>query len=67
MDRANTTVERAYQLADSGEFELISDISRKLSQEGWPDPRGHLVGNTLITSLRRRIAAARAAKMADAK
>ena len=67
MDRANTTVERAYQLADSGGFELISDIARQLSKEGWPDPRGHLVGGTLIASLRRRILAARAAKMAEVK
>ena len=52
MSRVNT-VERAYQLAASGECASLEDIRRRLSQEGCESVTGHLSGRAIQQSLRR--------------
>ena len=42
MNYRLTTVERAYQLAESGEFANVGEIKRQLSTEGYSDVQGQL-------------------------
>ena len=47
------TIERAYQLARSGEFKTVAEIRTKLNQEGYLDVAGQIYGPTLASALRR--------------
>lgn len=53
-----TTVERAYQLARSGECATVSEIKARLRSEGYGDVAGQLYGPTIQRSLRQLCAAA---------
>lgn len=53
MTHRLTTVERAYQLAESGECANVSDIKRRLSAEGYSDVQGQLYGATITSALRK--------------
>ena len=57
-----TTIERAYELARSGECATITDIKKRLDKEGYPDAGGQLYGRTLQTELRRLCAEAKVAE-----
>jgi hypothetical protein len=56
---AVSTVERAYQLAQSGRFQTMSEIKNQLRAEGYYDAAAQLEGRTLTKDLRRIIEAAR--------
>ncbi|HWA63205.1 MAG TPA: hypothetical protein VG939_17640 [Caulobacteraceae bacterium] len=60
MTSRSTTVQRAYELARSGECEGIADIKRILEAEGRDDIAGQLFGPTIGAALRRLCVAARA-------
>ena len=60
MDNRPTTLERAYQLAKSGEFVGISDLTTRLVAEGYANASEQLYGRTLLADLRRLCIAARA-------
>jgi hypothetical protein len=47
------TVERAYQLAASGECASVSDIRDRLAREGYSNVVSHLGGKTIAVALRR--------------
>lgn len=55
-----TTVERAYQLAKSGECATVSEIKARLRSEGYGDVAGQLYGPTIQRSLRQLCTAAKA-------
>ncbi|HMI96211.1 MAG TPA: hypothetical protein VK479_06825 [Micropepsaceae bacterium] len=57
MDRP-ATVERAYQLAESGDCATVDDIKSRLQQEGYSSVGQHLAAPTLTRALRRLCAAA---------
>ena len=65
MDRKPTVVERAYELAASGEFSRVSDIAQRLSKEGYASPREHLEGRMIQSALRKACAASRPCKAGD--
>lgn len=52
-------VERAYQIAASGEVNDILHIKTKLNQEGYFEIDAHLDGSGIRRDLKRRIVAAR--------
>ncbi len=54
-----STVERAYQLASSGECAGVSEVKVRLRSEGFSDVAGQLYGPTIATALRRLCAEAR--------
>jgi LmbE family N-acetylglucosaminyl deacetylase len=54
-----STIERAYQLAKSGEFRTVSNIKDRLHAEGFTDGIAQVTGRTLTNALRRLISAAR--------
>jgi hypothetical protein len=54
-----TTVERAYQLARSGQCQSLTEIKKRLSDEGFADATGQLTSRTLTDALRRLIETAR--------
>lgn len=56
-----TTVERAYQLASSGEVFSLTEIRKQLRAEGYHDAPAHLAGVALVTELRRLLIVARKA------
>ena len=60
-----TTIERAYELARSGECATITEIKKRLDREGYPDAGGQLYGRTLQTELRRLCAEAKAAEAGE--
>lgn len=49
-----TTIERAYQLAESGTCRTISDVKAKLQAEGFSSIQDHLHGLTISRALRQR-------------
>jgi hypothetical protein len=53
-----STVERAYQLARSGQCPTINDIKIRLRAEGCPQIAAHLAGLTIQRALRDLCAAA---------
>ena len=53
-------IERAYQIADSGEVSDILHIKTRLNLEGYFEIDAHLDGSTIRRDLKRRIAAAQA-------
>lgn len=48
-----TTVERAFQLASSGECPTLGDIRSRLSQEGYHDGPSQISGPSLLKQLRK--------------
>jgi hypothetical protein len=54
-----TTVERAYQLAATGECGSLTDIKKRLHEEGFVDAAAQLTSRTLTNDLRRQISGAR--------
>jgi hypothetical protein len=57
MDYRSTSLERAFELAKSGQCATVEEIKKKLKAEGFWDDQ--LVGKTLIKQLRELIEAAR--------
>lgn len=51
-----TTLERAYQLAESGECRTVSDVKRRLSEEGFERVADQLYGMSITSALRDRCA-----------
>ena len=60
MNYRLTTVERAYQLAESGEFANVGEIKRRLTTEGYSDVQGQLYGSTITSALKKLCDKARA-------
>jgi hypothetical protein len=58
MTKTPTTLERAFDLARSGECRQITDILIKLKREGYGDARRHLDGAGLQRQLKDLMAAA---------
>jgi hypothetical protein len=58
MDQNKTALERAFELAKSGEYATVELIRRKVSGEGYP--RDQLQGVSLRRQLKELILAARA-------
>ena len=59
-----TILERAFQLADSGEFVNASAVQDRLSKEGFEDIWCQLTVTSLHRQLNKRCAAARASRPA---
>lgn len=57
-----TTIERAYQLARSGECATVGAIKDRLKAEGFSDIAGQLYGPTIQRALRELCAASRRAE-----
>lgn len=53
MNHRPTIIERAYQLARSGEHGTLSSIKQQLSAEGHERVQEHLYGGTLSAALRK--------------
>lgn len=49
-----TTIERAYQLAESGECRTVSEVKQRLSAEGYDRINDQLYGSTVTAALRDR-------------
>lgn len=58
MNRQLTTIERAYELAKSGEVRTITEIRDRLREEGYSDAKVQIYGRVLLTDLRRLCVAA---------
>jgi len=56
MTHRPTTLERAYQLADSGDFKTVGDIKRRLTEERYERVKEHLEGPSIMRALRERCA-----------
>ena len=61
MDDRPTTMERAYQLAKSGECVGVANIIDRLRAEGYTDAPAQIFGPTLTADLRRLCVKARGA------
>jgi hypothetical protein len=53
MTGALSTIERAYQLARSGDCANVGKIKDRLRTEGYANVNGHLFGPAINTALRR--------------
>ncbi len=53
-----TTLERAYQLADSGECRTVTEVKKRLQAEGYDRIADQLYGRVVTNALRDRCAAA---------
>ncbi len=60
MTGSRTTLERAYDLANSGECAGVAEIKARLKAEGYTDTNGQLYGASIGKDLRRLCGAARA-------
>jgi hypothetical protein len=60
INSRSSTVERAYELARSGQFRTVSEIKIRVRAEGYYDALAQLEGRTISADLRRLLAAARA-------
>jgi hypothetical protein len=60
INSRSSTVERAYELARSGQFRTVSEIKIRVRAEGYYDAVAQLEGRTIGADLRRLLAAARA-------
>ncbi len=60
MDQRPTTLERAFQLARSGECRSVTQIRARLMAEGAHDVQGQLYGMTIRNKLREAMKAAAA-------
>ena len=49
-----TTLERAYQLAESGTCRTVSDVKQALQGEGYDRIQDSLYGGTITAALRKR-------------
>lgn len=49
-----TTLERAYQLAESGSCRTVSDVKQALQGEGYDRIQDSLYGGTITSALRKR-------------
>lgn len=49
-----TTLERAYQLAESGACRTVSDVKQALQSEGYDRIQDSLYGGTITAALRKR-------------
>ena len=67
VDNRLTTVERAYQLARSGECAGVKEIKERLLIEGFQDVSGQLYGSTITKALRLLCVAARSGSTALSK
>lgn len=65
MTHRPTTLERAFQLARSGEYGNISDIRRQLKIEGYSDAPSQISGPSMLKQLRKLCEAARPAETSD--
>lgn len=61
-----TTIERAYQLAASGECAGVGEVRSRLQAEGFSNIAGHLYGSTITAALRTRCKTAYTPPAADA-
>ena len=52
LEPAMRTVERAFELAQSGKFEKVAQIRSQLKHEGWESVDEHLAGPTLRIQLK---------------
>ena len=59
MTNRPTTLERAFQLARSGEYSTISDSRRQLKTEGFSDAPSQISGPSMLKQLRKLCEAAR--------
>ncbi|NBB52971.1 hypothetical protein GVN24_32340 [Rhizobium sp. CRIBSB] len=53
MTHRPTTIERAYQLARSGECRTLSDIKQRLNADGHERIQEHLYGASVSSALRK--------------
>ncbi|WP_425993719.1 hypothetical protein [Caulobacter sp. DWR1-3-2b1] len=67
MTNRPTTLERAFQLARSGEYSTISDIRRQLKIEGFSDAPSQISGPSMLKQLRKLCEAARPEESAEAE
>lgn len=58
-------VERAFELARSGEFRTVNDITKKLYRENYDHVAQHLAGKTISRQLKTVIAAGRVGDMSE--
>jgi hypothetical protein len=58
-------IERAFELARSGRHPSVSHIKAQLKRENYLQVEGHILGRSLIGSLRRIIAEARRIREQD--
>jgi hypothetical protein len=54
-----STVERAYQIAETGQYRLISEVREQLRLEGYADATAQFTSRTLTKDLRRVLDAVR--------
>jgi hypothetical protein len=59
------TVERAFELAASGEVQTFDDLRRKLQWEGYEAVEAHLAGSAIRKQLKERLAAHSAGPVAN--
>lgn len=60
MSPRPSTLERAFELAKSGEYANISEIRLQVSSEGYHDATTQLYGRTLASQIRKICKAAKA-------
>jgi hypothetical protein len=60
MSHRPTTIERAYDLAKSGEYATVGAIKDQLKREGFSDIAGQLYGPTIQRALRELCTASQA-------
>ena len=53
MSHRPTTIERAYELARSGECRTLGEVKQRLSADGHDRIQEHLYGATVSTALRK--------------
>jgi hypothetical protein len=66
MNTRRTVLERAYDLAKSGDCAGVAAIRTRLKAEGYHDVDAALYGRTVATALRRHCLAARSERTSDA-
>jgi hypothetical protein len=59
MQSGSSTIQRAYDLAQSGAFSKISDLVTRLRSEGYYDAQAQLEGPMIRATLRRLMSGAR--------
>jgi hypothetical protein len=61
MTSRPSTIERAYQLARTGEYASVSDLKKQLSRESYGDAEAQLYGPMIKSELQKLMKAAHAA------
>ena len=64
MSSDMTTIERAFELARSGEFASVGEIKRRLKEERFDAVEAHLQGPSISRQLKRLCDSARASESA---